>query len=147
MGPFKSHAFEMRYIHLCLFQKQFLTALHHLIWGWKFIILHIIVYSQNSVTLRGSREKLLLSVLQKASVYESVSWGLDGCGRWQWNLGPFMSKSLFSLCILWVIIKSCYYRLFDISSLAWVQILMAEIQILEKIFTCLGLFWQSQQRQ
>lgn len=143
--PFKSHAIGIRYIHLCLSQKQFLTALHHLIWSWKFIILHTIVYAQTSVTLRGSREKLWLSALQKASIYESVL-------RTGWLRKKAMEFRTFHVqvtlfIIVWVIIKNCYYRLFDISSLAWVQILMVKIQILEKIFTWLGLFWQSQQKQ
>lgn len=70
---------------------------------------------------------------------KSVAWGLDGWERWQRNLGPSISKSLFSLCILWVIIESCYCKPFDISSLAWVQILMDGFQILKEIIICLGL--------
>lgn len=92
-----------------------------------------IFYSQNSITLRGSREKLGLSALQKVNKNANVSWGLDGWGRWPRNLGHSISKSLFSLCTLWVITESFCCKLFDINSLASDQILMDEIQILKKI--------------
>lgn len=91
-----------------------------------------IFYSQNSITLRGSREKLALSALQKVNKNANVSWGLDGWGRWPRNLGHYISKSLFSLRTLWVITESFCCKLFDINSLASDQTLMDEIQILKK---------------
>lgn len=105
------------------------------------------VYSPNSLTLRGSREKPGLSALQKVNIYESVSRGLDDWGRWQKSLGPSISKSLFSLRTLWVIIGSCYYKLYDINSLAHIQILMDEVQILKKSSYGWDSYWQSQRRQ
>lgn len=91
-----------------------------------------IFYSQNSITLRGSREKLGLSVLQKVNKNANVSWGLDGWGRWPRNLGRSISKSFFSLHTLWVITESFCWKLFNINSLAWDQILMDEVLILKK---------------
>lgn len=136
MRPFKSPTFGMRHIHLSLFQEHYVIS-----YGVESSLSNTqIFYSQNSVTLRGSREKLGLSALQKVNKNPNVFWGLDGWGRWPKNLGHSISKSFFSLLTLWVITESFCCKLFDINSLAWDQILMDEIQILKKIIVWVELF-------
>lgn len=132
MGPFKSPTFGMRHIHLSLFQEQFLTALHHFIWGWKFIIQHTNLLLPKLYNFKRISGKIRAISLQKVNKNANVSWGLDGWGRWPRNLGCSISKSFFSLHTLWVITESFCWKLFNINSLAWDQTLMDEVLILKK---------------
>lgn len=139
MVPFKSHTFGMRHIHFSFFQEQCFNCITSFNMGLK--VHYPALKSFTSKTLffkRIQRKARIISATESKYIWKCVrrTERLMGMAM---EFRTFCFQITLSLCTLWVIIESCYSKLSDIRSLAWVQILMDEVQILKKTIIWLGL--------